>query len=96
VVDVRIIGGGLPVFPGTYSNDFSIGSVDVHVRYPEGAKKFQVTTSLGELFKAGYVSVCTAAFFEVPVVSSVARRFRLRTSWKPSSCVVCCPVVLVV
>jgi hypothetical protein len=49
---------------------------------------FRVTTSLGR----GYVSFCTAALFEVQSVSSGARRFRLRTSWKPSSCVLYCPV----
>jgi hypothetical protein len=44
------------------------------------------------VFKAGDVLVCTAAFSVVPAVSSVVCRFRRRTSWKPSSCVVCCPV----
>jgi hypothetical protein len=59
---------------------------------PRGAKNFRVTTSLEGMFKAGDVLVSIVAFFEDPVVSSVGRRFRLRTSWKVSSCVVCCPV----
>jgi hypothetical protein len=46
------------------------------------------------VFKAGDVLVCAAAFFEVQAVSSMACRFRLRTSSKLPSCVVCCPVVL--
>jgi hypothetical protein len=58
-----------------------------------GAKKFRVTTSLVGMFKAVGVSVCNVAFFEVPVVSSVARLFRLRTSWKSFSLLVCYPVV---
>jgi hypothetical protein len=58
-----------------------------------GAKKFRVTTSLGGMFKAVGVLVCTVAFFEVPVVSSVARLFRLRTTWKSFALFVCCPVV---
>jgi hypothetical protein len=46
---------------------------------------FRVTTSLGGMFKAVDFLVCTVAFFEVPVVSSVARLLRLRTSWKSFS-----------
>jgi hypothetical protein len=48
------------------------------------------------MVKAVDVLVCTVAFFEVPVVSSVARLSRLsrlRTFWKSSSLFVCCPVV---
>jgi hypothetical protein len=68
------------------------GGVGVHVRCPEGGENISGDDFLGEIFKVGDVSVCTAAFFEVPSVSSVVRPFRLRTSWKPPSCVVCCPV----
>jgi hypothetical protein len=50
---------------------------------------------LGWVFKAVYVLVYIVAFFEVPVVSSVARLFSLRTSWKSSSLFVCYLVVLV-
>jgi hypothetical protein len=82
--------------PGTASS-FEVASVPlVSVSMSavlRGTKVFRVTTSLCGFFKAGDVLVCTAAFFEVPVVSSVARLFRLRTSWKPSFCVVCWPVV---
>jgi hypothetical protein len=95
VVGVRIIGGGLPVLPGTASS-FELASVpEASVSMSaalRGAKTFRVTTSFGGMFKAGDVSFCTAAFFEVPVISSVARFFRLRTFWKPSSCIVCCSV----
>jgi hypothetical protein len=45
-----------------------------------GAKMFRVTTSLCGIFKVGDVLVCTAGFFKVPVVSSVACHFRLRNS----------------
>jgi hypothetical protein len=50
VVDVRIIGGGLPVLPGTASS-FEFASVP-GTSVPmsaglRGAKKFRVTTSLG-------------------------------------------------
>jgi hypothetical protein len=41
------------------------------------------------MFKADGVLLSTAAFFEVPAVYLVACHFRLHTSWKPSSCVVC-------
>jgi hypothetical protein len=88
VVDVRIIEGGLPVLPGTASS-FEVALVPEASVFMSaalrGAKKFRVTTSLGGMFKAVVVLVCTVAFFEVPVVSSVARLFRLRTSWKSSS-----------
>jgi hypothetical protein len=51
-----------------------------------GAKKFRVMTSLGGMFKVVGVLVCTVAFFEVLVVLSVARLFRLRTFWKHPPC----------
>jgi hypothetical protein len=43
------------------------------------AKKLRVATSLEKVFKEGDESFCTATFFEVPAVPSVARRFRFRT-----------------
>jgi hypothetical protein len=45
------------------------------------------------MFKAVGVLVCTVALIEFPVVSSVTRLFRLRTSWKSSSLYVCYPVI---
>jgi hypothetical protein len=63
-------------------SDLSTGSVGVHVRCPEGSEKVSVDDLLGGIFKAGNNLVCTATFFEVPVVSSVARLFGLRSSWK--------------
>jgi hypothetical protein len=64
VADVRIIGGGLPVLPGTASS-FEVASVpEVLVSMSavlRGAKKFPVMTSLGGMFKAGDVLVCTAS-----------------------------------
>jgi hypothetical protein len=97
VVDVRIITGGLPVLLGTaFSFEFASlteASVSMSAAVRE-AKKFRVTTSLegGGMFKAGDVLFRTAAFLEFPSVSSGACRFRLRTSGKPSSSVVFCPV----
>jgi hypothetical protein len=92
VVDVRIIGGGLP------ASSFEVDSVPEESVSMSAAlrraKEFWVTIYLRAKFKADNVLVCTAAFFEVPTVLSVARRFRPRTSWKPSSCVICCPVAL--
>jgi hypothetical protein len=71
VVDVRIIGGGLPVLPGTASS-FEVASVpEASVSMSaalRGAKKFRVTTALGGIFKAVDVLVCTAAFRDAPVV----------------------------
>jgi hypothetical protein len=88
MVDGRIIGGGLPVLPETASS-FEVASVpEASVSMSaalRGVKKFRVTTSLGGMSKAIDVLICTVAFFVVPVVSSVARFFRLRTSWKSSS-----------
>jgi hypothetical protein len=46
-----------------------LGTESVRVRYPEGSKKFRVTTSLSGMFKAGGFLFCTAASF-------VVRRFR--------------------
>jgi hypothetical protein len=95
VVDVRNIGGGLPVLPGTASS-FELASVpEASVSMSaalRGAKNFRVTTTFGGMFKAVNVLVCTVSFFEVPPVSWVARLFCLRTSWKPSYCVDCCSV----
>jgi hypothetical protein len=45
------------------------------------------------MFKASNVFFRIAAFFEVLVVSSVARRFRFHTSCKPSFRVACLPKV---
>jgi hypothetical protein len=47
------------------------------------AKKLRVATSL-----VGVLLASAAGFFEVGAASLVLRRFRLRTSLKPSSCVV--------
>jgi hypothetical protein len=71
VIDVRIIGGGLPDFPGTASS-FEVATVpEASVSMSAaltGAKKFQVTISFGGIFKTGEVLVCTAALNEVPAV----------------------------
>jgi hypothetical protein len=92
VVDVITIGGGLHVLPGTAS-PFEVDSLPEALvsmnSVLKRAKKFRAMIFLGGMFKAGNILVRTAAFFEVKVV----RLFCLRTSWKPSSCVVCCPVV---
>jgi hypothetical protein len=84
VVDVRIIGGGLPVSPRT-AFSFELASVpEASVSMSaalRGEKKFRVTNSFGWMYKAVDVLVCTVAFFELPVVSPVARLFRLPTSW---------------
>jgi hypothetical protein len=95
VADVWIIGGSLPVLPGT-AFSFEVVSVrEVSVSMSvalRGAKNFKVTTSLKGIYKVGDVLFCTAVFFEAPAVSSMACRLCLRTSWKPSSSFVCCPV----
>jgi hypothetical protein len=96
VVDVRIIGGCLPVLPGTASS-FEVASVpEASVSMSaalRGAKKFRVTTSLG-----GRCLRRATLWSALPLSLKFQwfrrwRRFRLRTSWKPSSCVACCPVV---
>jgi hypothetical protein len=59
-----------------------------------GGEEISVDNLLGGwTFKAADVLVCTAAFFEVPPVLSVACPFRLHASYIVPSCVVCCPVV---
>jgi hypothetical protein len=72
VVDVRIVGGGLPVLPGTASS-FEVTSVpEASVSMSAAlrrAKKFQVTTSLG-----GYLRLAT--FWFALLLSLRFRRFR--------------------
>jgi hypothetical protein len=69
--------------PGT-SSSFEVASVPENSvpmsAVLKEAEMFRVTTSLCGIFKMGDVLVCTAAFFEFLVVSSVAHLFRLCTS----------------
>jgi hypothetical protein len=73
-VDVRIIGDGLHVLPGTASSEM--------VSVPEGSVSMSGALREGGMFKAVDVLVYPAAFFEVPAVPSVACRLRLHISWK--------------
>jgi hypothetical protein len=85
--DVRIIGVGLPVFPGGVSlHDVAsllAESVSISV-VRSGAKKLRVTTSSCGVLTWADAAV-GIAFLEVGAVSVVLCRLRLRTSWKPSS-----------
>jgi hypothetical protein len=82
-VDVRIIGGGLPVFAAVSVVAVSCGVVDESVSMlvvRRGAKKFRVGTSLEPVSAVGRV----AAFFAVSAVSYEFCRLRLRITLKPS------------
>jgi Ca2+/Na+ antiporter len=72
VVDVRIIGGGLPALPGTASS-FEVASVpEASVSMSaslRGRKKFRVTTSLGGMFNE-------ATFCSALALSLKFRQFR--------------------
>jgi hypothetical protein len=87
VAAVIIIGGGLPVFPGTASSCGVASALEESVSMVaglRGAKKLRVTTTFGEVSTASGAAVGTA-LLEVGAVSSVLCLFRLRTSLKPSS-----------
>jgi hypothetical protein len=74
VLDVRIIGGGLPVFPQYQKRRCPVRCLEV-----------------GDFLGGGMFKSVDVLVFEVPAVSSVVLLFFLRTSWNPSSCIVCCP-----